>query len=61
MYFSALDKGNMASMVYHWPHEHVKMVVLTDGENVLGDQGNGGMAVVQSKVDIYVASGAFKP
>ena len=35
--------------------------MVTDGSNVLGDQGIGGMAIVQAKIDIYVASGAYNP
>lgn len=61
MYFSAIDKGQMASMVYNWPHQDVRLVVLTDGSSVGGDLGIGGMAIAQAKIDVYVASGAYFP
>lgn len=61
MYFSAKDDGNMAAMVYNWPNDDVKLILITDGENIVGDAGIGGMAVVQSKADVYIAGSAFKP
>jgi len=51
----------MAAMVYNWPHSKVDLIVLTDGSNCWKDQGIGGMAVVQSKLDIYIAAGGFRP
>ena len=45
MFFSATDKGQMASMVYNWPHNDTKMVIITDGSGVGPDSGIGGMAV----------------
>lgn len=45
MYFSAIDKGHMPGMVYNWPHDDVKLIVITDGSNVSGDLGIGGMAI----------------
>lgn len=32
-------------MVYNWPHEGVKLVIITDGSGVGPDSGIGGMAV----------------
>lgn len=36
MFFSSQDKGQMASMIYNWPHNEVDAIVLTDGSRVLG-------------------------
>jgi hypothetical protein len=36
MYFSADDRGNMAAMVYNWPHKDVHVIVVTDGSRILG-------------------------
>lgn len=36
MYFSSLDRGAMSAMVYNWPHNHVDVVVMTDGSRILG-------------------------
>lgn len=63
MYFSANDKGDMHSMVYNWPNEHVDAVVVTDGSRILGlgDLGAGGMGISIGKLDCYVASAGFDP
>ena len=31
MYFTEEDRGNMAAMVYNWPHKDVHVIVVTDG------------------------------
>jgi hypothetical protein len=36
MYFSVEDRGNMAAMVYNWPHNDVHVIVVTDGSRILG-------------------------
>jgi hypothetical protein len=45
MYFSEEDRGNMAAMVYNWPHQDVHVIVVTDGSRILGlgDLGANGM------------------
>ncbi|XP_023345940.1 NAD-dependent malic enzyme 62 kDa isoform, mitochondrial [Eurytemora carolleeae] len=63
MYFSANDRGEMASMVYNWPSDDVDAVVVTDGSRVLGlgDLGIGGLGISIGKLDLYVAAGGFHP
>ena len=36
MYFSRYDRGQMSSMVFNWPHNDVKVIVVTDGSRILG-------------------------
>lgn len=36
MYFSEEDRGQMAAMVYNWPHKDVHVIVVTDGSRILG-------------------------
>jgi malate dehydrogenase (oxaloacetate-decarboxylating)(NADP+) len=36
MYFTEEDRGNMAAMVYNWPHKDVHVIVVTDGSRILG-------------------------
>jgi Malic enzyme, N-terminal domain len=36
MYFTVEDRGNMAAMVYNWPHNDVHVIVVTDGSRILG-------------------------
>jgi hypothetical protein len=54
MFFSAQDRGHMASMVHNWPGNDVEVVVVTDGSRVLGlgDLGVHGIAVVIGKVTL---------
>jgi len=63
MFFSAKDKGEMASMVYNWESDEVDAVVVTDGSRVLGlgDLGIGGLGISIGKLDLYVAAGGFHP
>merc|ERR1719228_3056396 len=63
MFFSANDKGEMASMVYNWESDQVDAVVVTDGSRILGlgDLGMGGLGISIGKLDLYVAAGGFHP
>lgn len=63
MFFSSKDKGQMASMVYNWPHEDIEAIVMTDGSRVLGlgDLGIGGLGITIGKLDLYVAGAGFHP
>ncbi|PSC74934.1 malic enzyme [Micractinium conductrix] len=63
MYFSANDRGEMASMVWNWPHENVDAIVVTDGSRILGlgDLGTNGLGIPVGKLDLYVGAGGFNP
>ncbi|CAH1439550.1 unnamed protein product [Lactuca virosa] len=63
MYFSALDRGEMMSMVYNWPAEQVDMIVVTDGSRImgLGDLGVQGIGIAIGKLDLYVAAAGINP
>eukprot|EP00897_Mesotaenium_endlicherianum_P005299 jgi/Mesen1/4798/ME000243S03978 len=63
MYFSALDKGEMHSMVYNWPSKQVDIIVVTDGSRILGlgDLGVQGIGIPIGKLDLYVAAAGFNP
>jgi malate dehydrogenase (decarboxylating) len=39
MFFSARDKGEMASMVYNWENDDVDAVVVTDGSRFVAGVG----------------------
>ena len=63
MFFSANDRGHMASMVYNWPQDDVHAIVVTDGSRILGlgDLGANGLGIPIGKLDLYVAAAGFHP
>jgi len=54
MYFTEDDRGQMASMVYNWPHKDVHVIVVTDGSRILGlgDLGANGMGIPIGKLSL---------
>ena len=36
MYFTRADRGYFSSMLYNWPYDEVKVIVVTDGSRILG-------------------------
>ncbi|KAL7574933.1 hypothetical protein ACA910_010759 [Epithemia clementina (nom. ined.)] len=63
MYFTEEDRGNMAAMVYNWPHKDVHVIVVTDGSRILGlgDLGASGMGIPIGKLSLYCAAGGIAP
>ena len=63
MYFSAADRGLMATMMHNWPQDEVEVVVVTDGSRILGlgDLGSNGMGIPIGKLALYVSAGGIDP
>jgi malate dehydrogenase (oxaloacetate-decarboxylating)(NADP+) len=63
MYFTEDDRGQMAAMVYNWPHKDVHVIVVTDGSRILGlgDLGANGMGIPIGKLSLYCAAGGIAP
>lgn len=63
LYVGLQHKGRIRDLLNQWPSNEVQIVVVTDGERVLGlgDLGVHGMGIVAGKTDIYNAYGGVSP